>query len=192
MHSWLQTFYYGRLQYYVSGSETTYKFSMLTVHNYDLALVLQLVQCKDIVYMLLTIHTFLDVYVILHFGKVEIKSDFHWCVCVCTLFQSQVHGRKVKIHALRIRTCMWVLPHYTQTKIFGSCQFDTRWVTGGHFNCQTSSILSQTMHTYTHYFVHRVITESVDSPCRDGADAQYMQYLSKSRITSPQTCKKLI
>ena len=31
------------------------------------------------------------------------------------------------------------------------------------------------------------ISESVDSLCRDGADAQYMQYLSKSRITSPQT-----
>ena len=31
------------------------------------------------------------------------------------------------------------------------------------------------------------IRESVDSLCRDGADAQYMQYLSKSRITSPQT-----
>ena len=35
------------------------------------------------------------------------------------------------------------------------------------------------------------IRESVDSPCRDGADAQYMQCLSKSRITSPQTRKKL-
>ena len=34
----------------------------------------------------------------------------------------------------------------------------------------------------------RVIRESVDSLCRDGADAQYIQYLSKSRITSPQTC----
>ena len=33
------------------------------------------------------------------------------------------------------------------------------------------------------------IRESVDSLCRDGADAQY---LSKSRITSPQTRKKLI
>ena len=32
------------------------------------------------------------------------------------------------------------------------------------------------------------IRESVDSLCRDGADAQYMHYLSKSRITSPQTC----
>ena len=31
------------------------------------------------------------------------------------------------------------------------------------------------------------IRDSVDSRCRDGADAQYMQYLSKSRITSPQT-----
>ena len=31
-----------------------------------------------------------------------------------------------------------------------------------------------------------LIRESVD------ADAQYMQYLSKSRITSPQTHKKLI
>ena len=30
------------------------------------------------------------------------------------------------------------------------------------------------------------IRESVDSLCRDGADAQYMQYLSKSRITSTQ------
>ena len=29
--------------------------------------------------------------------------------------------------------------------------------------------------------------EPVDSLCRDGADAQYMQYLSKSRITSPCT-----
>ena len=36
------------------------------------------------------------------------------------------------------------------------------------------------------------IRGSVDSPCRDGADVQYMQYLSKSRITSPQTRKKLI
>ena len=31
------------------------------------------------------------------------------------------------------------------------------------------------------------IRESVHSLCRDDADAQYMQYLSKSRITSPQT-----
>ena len=30
------------------------------------------------------------------------------------------------------------------------------------------------------------IRESVDSLCRDGADAQYMQYLSKNRITLPQ------
>ena len=36
------------------------------------------------------------------------------------------------------------------------------------------------------------IRESVDSLCRDGADTQYMQYLSKSCITSPQTHKKLI
>ena len=27
----------------------------------------------------------------------------------------------------------------------------------------------------------------IDSLCRDGANVQYMQYLSKSRITSPQT-----
>ena len=32
-----------------------------------------------------------------------------------------------------------------------------------------------------------IIRESVDSLCRDGADVQYMQYLNKSRITSPQT-----
>ena len=37
-----------------------------------------------------------------------------------------------------------------------------------------------------------IIRESVDSLCRIGADAQYMQYLSKSRITSPQTRKKLV
>ena len=34
----------------------------------------------------------------------------------------------------------------------------------------------------------KFIRESVDSLCRDGADAQYMQYLRKSRITSPQIC----
>ena len=33
------------------------------------------------------------------------------------------------------------------------------------------------------------IRESVDSLCRDGADAQYMQYLSKSRITFINTQK---
>ena len=33
-----------------------------------------------------------------------------------------------------------------------------------------------------------LIRESIDSLCRDGTDAQYMQYLSTSRITSPQTC----
>ena len=31
------------------------------------------------------------------------------------------------------------------------------------------------------------IRESVDSLCRDGANMQYIQYLSKSRMTSPQT-----
>ena len=36
------------------------------------------------------------------------------------------------------------------------------------------------------YCEQPIIRESVDSLCRDGADAQYMQYLSKSRITSPQ------
>ena len=35
------------------------------------------------------------------------------------------------------------------------------------------------------------IRESVDSLCRDGADAQYMQYLSKSRITSPKHVNSL-
>ena len=33
-----------------------------------------------------------------------------------------------------------------------------------------------------------LIRESVDSLCRDGADTQYMQYLSKSCITLPQIC----
>ena len=31
------------------------------------------------------------------------------------------------------------------------------------------------------------IRQSVESLCRDGANAQYMHYLSKSRITLPQT-----
>ena len=39
-----------------------------------------------------------------------------------------------------------------------------------------------------HRVLHVCIRESVDSLCRDGADAQYMQYLSKSRITSTQIC----
>ena len=51
------------------------------------------------------------------------------------------------------------------------------------------------LHTYVHnlkFVLHTIcsklyIRESVDSLCRDGADMQYMQYLSKSRITSPQT-----
>ena len=45
---------------------------------------------------------------------------------------------------------------------------------------------------FTNFMDQSLIRESVDSLCRDGADAQYMQYLSKSRITSPQTRKKLI
>ena len=36
------------------------------------------------------------------------------------------------------------------------------------------------------------IRESIDFLRRDSANAQYMQYLSNSRITSPQTRKKLI
>ena len=36
--------------------------------------------------------------------------------------------------------------------------------------------------------VNIIIRESVDSLCRDGADMQYMQYLRKSHITSPQIC----
>ena len=35
------------------------------------------------------------------------------------------------------------------------------------------------------------IRESVDSLSRDGTDVQYMQYLNKSRITSPQVPKSL-
>ena len=55
--------------------------------------------------------------------------------------------------------------------------------------------------SYKEYVAHKMastgtylsrlpIRDSVDSLCRDGADAQYMQYLNKtakSRITSPQT-----
>ena len=53
-------------------------------------------------------------------------------------------------------------------------------------NCQ-KQIYDTYAYTYTYQRVGRLsIRESVDSLCRDGADAQYMQYLSKSRITSPQ------
>ena len=41
-------------------------------------------------------------------------------------------------------------------------------------------------HTCEKLSIYMFIRESVDSLCRDGADAQYMQYLSKCRITSPQ------
>ena len=37
-----------------------------------------------------------------------------------------------------------------------------------------------------------IVRELVDSLCRDGADAQHMQYLRKSRITSPQIHSKFI
>ena len=37
----------------------------------------------------------------------------------------------------------------------------------------------------TLHVAYKSIRESVDSLCREGADVQYMQYLSKSRITSP-------
>ena len=43
------------------------------------------------------------------------------------------------------------------------------------------------MYIYTEYARTKHIRESVDSLCRDGTDAQYIQYLSKSRITSPLT-----
>ena len=33
----------------------------------------------------------------------------------------------------------------------------------------------------------KLTRESVDFLCRDGADTQYMQYLSKTHVTSPQT-----
>ena len=35
--------------------------------------------------------------------------------------------------------------------------------------------------------VGRLSMLGTDSLCKDGADAQYMQYLSKTHITSPQT-----
>ena len=43
------------------------------------------------------------------------------------------------------------------------------------------------MHSEKSSLVLTVIRESVDFPCRDVADVQYMQYLRKGRITSPQT-----
>ena len=45
--------------------------------------------------------------------------------------------------------------------------------------CNSVYMCTQLIHTMS-----LVIRESVDSLCRDGANAQYMQYLSKSHITS--------
>ena len=48
-----------------------------------------------------------------------------------------------------------------------------------------STTSAYTMRKVTIVSVNR---ESVDSLGRDGANAQYMQYLSKSHITSPEIC----
>ena len=48
---------------------------------------------------------------------------------------------------------------------------------------ESACVCDQALQKYTN---NCNIRESVDSLCRDGADAQYMQYLRKSRITSPQ------
>ena len=64
--------------------------------------------------------------------------------------------------------------------------------------CRPFLVLSNELHSldlsrglfptvFQYYYTCTCIRELVDSLCRDGADAQYMQYLSKSRITSPQT-----
>ena len=44
------------------------------------------------------------------------------------------------------------------------------------FNCKLYDL------SYTGQYGTQYIRESVDSLCRDGADAEYMQYLSKCRI----------
>ena len=58
------------------------------------------------------------------------------------------------------------------------------------YHCQRSKYTPNGKATFQLCFfqadANYIIRESVDSLCRDGADAQYMQYLSKSRITSPQ------
>ena len=64
--------------------------------------------------------------------------------------------------------------------------------TWGNNPTEGSSYCVQIPETYLKFNNPWSIRESVDSLCRDGADAQYMQYLSKSRLTSPQTRKKFI
>jgi len=44
----------------------------------------------------------------------------------------------------------------------------------------TTLLLKQLICFYSDIYIYIYIRESVDSLCRDGADAQYMQYLSKS------------
>ena len=82
------------------------------------------------------------------------------------------------MHRCREGNPMRCDPQYTDTRerkrtktSYKNSKGLTEWQAGsrmGHHKCS--------------YFIR----ESVDSLCRDGADAQYMQYLRKSRIISPQ------
>ena len=70
---------------------------------------------------------------------------------------------------------------YSEWSVFVTCSCSSFDVLLDSTNAPTHSVTLQVLFSEVHD-----IRESVDSLCRDGADAQYMQYLSKSRITSPQ------
>ena len=116
-----------------------------------------------------------------------------------TMLECELHN--VAIHDMH--TCHFVSPchvRYSLAIIAFSVVLQVREAWGGRrvFTCWTSCLVLLTQnccslmhayvptHTHVSIFSTKDIRESVDSLCRDGTDAQYMQYLSKYRITSPQ------
>ena len=89
---------------------------------------------------------------------------------------------------------------YIRESVDSLCRDGLNIIGGGKLRCQDTNTTLEGINIYKeekkkkkkYIYIYIYIRESVDSLCRDGADTQYMQYLSKSRITSPQTQKKLI
>ena len=65
------------------------------------------------------------------------------------------HNRRIGI----LTEATWLVLWLTSQAKPVSSHFDARWVTGSHFNCQTSLTLSKTMHAHCPEcdFIHRVV-----------------------------------
>ena len=70
---------------------------------------------------------------------------------------------------------------FRQTATY-SCNTGYNLVGDSTRTCQTTENWSGSVPTCQGMYIRK----SVDSQCRDGADVQYMEYLNKSCITSPQ------